>query len=81
YITEITRLCSKLKYLELSDCSISNEAIEEIASNCTNLKYLSLKECRRISNEVLKNLNSKIKIEHSDYSNDEFSNFDLLPLI
>ncbi|CAG8791044.1 24752_t:CDS:2, partial [Dentiscutata erythropus] len=80
-ITEITRSCSKLRHLELGDCSIGNEAIEEIAGNCTNLKYLSLKGCRRIRNEVLKNLNLKIKIEHPDYSDDEFSDSDLPPLI
>ncbi|CAG8814688.1 5260_t:CDS:2, partial [Dentiscutata erythropus] len=68
-------------HLELGDCSIGNEAIEEIASNYTNLKYLSLKGCRRISNEVLKNLNPKIKIEHPDYSDDEFSDSGLPPLI
>ncbi|CAG8660552.1 6871_t:CDS:2, partial [Dentiscutata erythropus] len=80
-ITEITRSCSKLRHLELGDCSIGNEAIEKIASNCTNLKYLSLKGCRRISNEVLKKLNPKIKIKHPDYSDDEFSDSDLPPLI
>nr|CAG8613682.1 1118_t:CDS:1 [Entrophospora candida] len=80
-ITEITHSCPKLRHLELGDCSIGNEAIEEIADNCTNLKYLSLKGCRRISNEVMKKLNSKIKIEHPDYSDDEFSDSDLPPLI
>ncbi|CAG8624785.1 14460_t:CDS:1 [Cetraspora pellucida] len=80
-ITEITRSCSKLKHLELGDCSIGNEAIEKIASNYTNLKYLSLKGCRRISNEVLKKLNSKIKIECSDYSDNEFSDSNLPLLI
>ncbi|CAG8556690.1 14610_t:CDS:2 [Cetraspora pellucida] len=80
-ITEITHSCSKLRHLELGDCSIGNEAIEKIASNCTNLKYLSLKECRRISNEVLKKLNPKIKIKRPDYSNDEFSDSDLPSLI
>ncbi|CAG8545058.1 4863_t:CDS:2 [Cetraspora pellucida] len=80
-ITEITCSCSKLRHLELGDCSISNEAIEKIASNCTNLEYLSLKRCRRISNEVLKKLNPKIKIERPDYSDDEFSDSDLPPLI
>ncbi|CAG8612583.1 8301_t:CDS:2, partial [Racocetra persica] len=68
-------------HLELGDCLIGNEAIEKIASNCTNLKYLSLKGCRRISNEVLKKLNPKIKIEHPDYSDDEFSDSDLSSLI
>ncbi|CAG8683454.1 7914_t:CDS:2 [Racocetra persica] len=81
YITEITHSCSKLRHLELGDCSIGNKAIEKIASNCTNLKYLSLKRCRRISNEVLKKLNLKIKIEHPDYSDNEFSDSDLPPLI
>ncbi|CAG8590120.1 1542_t:CDS:2, partial [Scutellospora calospora] len=68
-------------YLELGDCSISNEAIEKITSNYTNLKYLSLKRCRRISNKVLKKLNPKIKIECPDYSDDEFSDSDLPSLI
>ncbi|CAG8801792.1 6304_t:CDS:2, partial [Racocetra persica] len=68
-------------HLELGDCLIGNEAIEKIASNCTNLKYLSLKGCRRISNEVLKKLNPKIKIEHPDYSDVEFSDSDLPSLI
>ncbi|CAG8788300.1 8953_t:CDS:2, partial [Dentiscutata erythropus] len=81
YITEITCSCSKLRHFELGDCSIGNEAIEKIASNCTNLKYLSLKGCRRISNEVLKKLNPKIKIEHPDYSDDEFFDSDLPSLI
>src|SRR6266487_2352863 len=63
-ITEIARSCPKLRHLELGDCSISNKAIEEIARNCTNLKYLSLKGCKGISKEVMKNLNSKIKIEY-----------------
>ncbi|CAG8752434.1 17756_t:CDS:2, partial [Acaulospora morrowiae] len=45
--------CSKMKlrHLELGDCSIGNNAVEEIARNCTNLKYLSLKGCRRIGEE------------------------------
>jgi len=80
-ITEIARSCPKLRHLELGNCSIGNETIEEIARNCTNLKYLSLKGCRRISNEVIKKLNSKIKIEHPEYSDDEFSDSDLPPLI
>ena len=80
-ITEIARSCPKLRHLELGNCSIGNETIEEIARNCTNLKYLSLKGCRRISNEVMKKLNSKIKIEHPEYSDDEFSDSDLPPLI
>ena len=73
-ITEITRSCPKLRHLELGDCSISNKAIEEITRNCTNLKYLSLKGCKRISEEVIKKLNPKIKIEYPDYSNDKWSN-------
>ncbi|RHZ83006.1 hypothetical protein Glove_101g7 [Diversispora epigaea] len=80
-ITEITRSCSKLRHLELGNYSIGNEAIEKIADNCTNLKYLSLKGCKRISNEVLKKVNPKIKIERPNYSDDEFSDSDLPPLI
>nr|CAG8624726.1 2008_t:CDS:1 [Entrophospora candida] len=80
-IAEIVHSCPKLRHLELGYCSIDNKAVEEIARNCTNLKYLSLKGCRRISNEVMKKLNSKIKIEHPDYSDDEFSDSDLPPLI
>ncbi|CAG8820491.1 11337_t:CDS:1, partial [Dentiscutata erythropus] len=78
-ITEITRSCLKLRHLELGQRSIGNEAVEEIAHNCTNLKYLGLKGYKGISEEVMKKLNSKIKIEHSDYSDDEWS--DLPPLI
>ncbi|CAH1769871.1 2661_t:CDS:1, partial [Entrophospora sp. SA101] len=87
-ITEITRSCPKLKHLELGDCSINNKAVEEIARNCTNLKYLSLEGCNGISEEVMKKLNSKIsvskpsaKIKHPDYSDDEFSDSDLPPLV
>ncbi|CAG8438880.1 9104_t:CDS:2 [Cetraspora pellucida] len=78
-ITEIARSCSKLKHLEFGDCSISNKALEEIAHNCNNLKYLSLEGCKEISEEVIKKLNSKIKIKHPDYPDDEFSNSDLPP--
>ncbi|RHZ54558.1 hypothetical protein Glove_426g33 [Diversispora epigaea] len=85
-ITEIARSCQKLRHLELGDCSIGNKAVEEIARNCTNLKYLSLERCKGISEEVMKKLNPKIsvskplvKIEHPDYSDDEWS--DLPPLI
>ena len=70
--TEIVRSCPKLKHLELGDCSISNKAIEEIARNCTNLKYLSLERCKGISEEVMKKLNPKIKIEHPDFSDNEW---------
>ncbi|CAH1769830.1 12893_t:CDS:1 [Entrophospora sp. SA101] len=80
-ITEISRSCQKLSHLEFGDCSISNKAVEEIAHNCTNLKYLSLEGCNGISEEVMKKLDSKIKIEHPDYSDDEFSDSDLPPLI
>ena len=80
-ITEISRSCPKLRHLELDDCSISNKAVEEIARNCTNLKYLSLEGCKGISEEVIKKLNSKIKIKHPVYSDDEFSDSDLPPLI
>ena len=80
-ITEITRLCPKLRHLELGYCSIDSKAVEEISRNCTNLKYLSLEGCKGISEEVIKKLNSKIKIKHPDYSDDEFSNSDLPPLI
>ncbi|RHZ63150.1 hypothetical protein Glove_332g51 [Diversispora epigaea] len=80
-ITKITRFCPKLRYLELDDCLISNKTVNEITGNCINLKYLSLKECIRISNEVIKKLNPKIKIEYPDYSDDEFSDSDLSPLI
>ncbi|RHZ76346.1 hypothetical protein Glove_198g81 [Diversispora epigaea] len=80
-ITEIARFCPKLRHLELSDCSIGNKAVEGIARNCTSLEYLGLKGCKGISKEVLKNLNPKIKIEYPDYSNDEFSDSDLPPLI
>ncbi|CAG8754108.1 15495_t:CDS:2, partial [Racocetra fulgida] len=38
--------------------------VEEIACNYTNLKYLSLKGYKRISEEVMKKLNLKIKIEY-----------------
>jgi len=72
---------SKLRHLELGDCSISNKAVEEIARNCTNLEYLNLEGCNGISEEVMKKLNSKIKIEHPDYSDDEFSDSDLPPLV
>ncbi|CAG8626023.1 3603_t:CDS:2 [Funneliformis caledonium] len=37
--------------------------------------------CKGITEEVMKKLNSKIKIEHPDYSDDEFSDSDLPPLI
>ncbi|RHZ81638.1 hypothetical protein Glove_117g277 [Diversispora epigaea] len=80
-ITEITRSCSKLRHLELGNCSIGNKAVEEIVRNCNNLKYLSLEGCKGISEEVIKKLNSKIKIKHPDYSDDEFSDSDLPPLI
>ncbi|RHZ84700.1 hypothetical protein Glove_78g97 [Diversispora epigaea] len=80
-ITEIARSCPKLRHLELGDCSISNKAVEEIVRNCTNLKYLSLEGFRGISEEVMKKLNPKIKIEYPDYSDDEFSDSDLPPLI
>jgi len=60
---------------------INNKAVEEIAHNCTNLKYLSLEGCKGISKEVIKKLNSEIKIKHLDYSDDEFSDSDLPPLI
>ncbi|CAH1769198.1 9210_t:CDS:2, partial [Entrophospora sp. SA101] len=72
-ITEIARSCPKLRHLELGNCSIGNKAVEEIARNCTNLKYLGLKGCKGISEEVMKKLNPKIKIEHPDYSDDEWS--------
>ncbi|RHZ78045.1 hypothetical protein Glove_168g86 [Diversispora epigaea] len=85
-ITEIARSCQKLRHLEFGDCSIGNKAVEEITRNCTNLKYLSLERCKGISEEVMKKLNPKIsvskplvKIEHPDYSDDEWSN--LPPLI
>ncbi|CAG8466713.1 6512_t:CDS:2, partial [Scutellospora calospora] len=68
-------------HLEFGDYSIGNKAIKKIASNCTNLKYLSLKRCKRISNKVLKKLNSKIKIKRPDYSDNEFSDSDLPSLI
>ncbi|CAH1769797.1 5137_t:CDS:1, partial [Entrophospora sp. SA101] len=80
-ITEIARSCPELRHLELGNCSIGNKAVEEIARNCNNLKYLSLEGCNGISEEVMKKLNSKIKIEHPDYSNDEFSDSDLPPLV
>ncbi|RHZ74599.1 hypothetical protein Glove_220g7 [Diversispora epigaea] len=80
-ITEITRSCPKLRHLELGDCSIGNKAVEGIARNCTNLEYLSLDGCIGISEEVMKKLNPKIKIEYPDYSDDEFSDSDLPPLI
>ncbi|RHZ85707.1 hypothetical protein Glove_62g14 [Diversispora epigaea] len=80
-ITEIARSCPKLRHLELGDCSIGNKAVKEIACNCTNLKYLSLEGCEGISKEVMKKLNPKIKIEYPDYSDDEFSDSDLPPLI
>ncbi|CAG8692318.1 17848_t:CDS:1 [Cetraspora pellucida] len=67
-ITEIARSCPKLRHLELGGCSIGDEAVEEIARNCTNLKYLSLEGCKGISEEVMKKLNPKIKIEYPDYS-------------
>ncbi|CAG8559812.1 42295_t:CDS:2, partial [Gigaspora margarita] len=80
-ITEITRSCPKLKHLELGDCSISNKAVEKITQNCANLKYLSLKGCRRISKEVMKKFNPKIKIEYPDYSDDKWSSSNLpLPI-
>ncbi|CAG8655937.1 24044_t:CDS:1 [Dentiscutata erythropus] len=63
-ITEIARSCPKLRHLELGGCSIGDKAVEEIARNCTNLKYLSLKGCKGISEEVIKKLNLKIKIEY-----------------
>ncbi|CAG8781082.1 45940_t:CDS:2 [Gigaspora margarita] len=63
-ITEIARSCPKLRHLELGGCSIGDEAVEEIARNCTNLKYLSLGGCKGISEEVMKKLNPKIKIEY-----------------
>ena len=66
-ITEIARSCPKLKHLELGNCSISNKAVEEIASNCTNLEYLSLEGCKGISEEVMKKLNPKIKIEYPSF--------------
>ncbi|CAJ0837431.1 13632_t:CDS:2, partial [Entrophospora sp. SA101] len=75
-ITEITRSCPKLRHIELGDCSIGNKAVEEIAHNCTNLKYLSLKGCKGISKEVMKKLDPKIKIEHPDFSDNEWSNSD-----
>jgi hypothetical protein len=40
-----------------------------------------LEGCSGISEEVMKKLNSKIKIEHPDYSDDEFSDSDLPPLV
>ncbi|CAH1771251.1 15438_t:CDS:2, partial [Entrophospora sp. SA101] len=40
-----------------------------------------LKGCKGVSEEVMKKLNPKIKIEHPDYSDDEFSDSDLPPLI
>ncbi|CAG8578099.1 7670_t:CDS:1 [Dentiscutata heterogama] len=81
YITEITRSCPKLRHVELGDCSIGNKAVEEIARNYTNLKYLSLERCKGISEEAMKKLNPKIKIEYPDYSDDDFSVSDLPPLI
>src|SRR6185295_18577083 len=80
-ITEIARSCPKLRHLELGDCSIGNKAVKGIARNCTNLKYLGLEGCEGISKEVMKKLNPKIKIEYPDYSDDEFSDSDLPPLI
>ncbi|CAH1769450.1 4079_t:CDS:2 [Entrophospora sp. SA101] len=80
-ITEIMRSCQKLRSLELGNCSIGNETIEEIARNCTNLKYLSLEGCKGISEEVMKKLNPKIKIEYPDYSDEKWSDSDLpLPI-
>src|SRR6185369_2486247 len=76
-IAEITRSCQKLRHLELGDCSIGNNAIEKIAGNCTNLKYLSLEECKEISEEVIKKLNPKIKIEYPNYSDKKWSDSDL----
>ncbi|RHZ81853.1 hypothetical protein Glove_117g526 [Diversispora epigaea] len=80
-ITEIAYSCPKLRHFELGDCLISNKAVEEIVRNCTNLKYLSLEGCRGISEEVMKKLNPKIKIEYPDYSDNEFSDSDLPSLI
>jgi hypothetical protein len=40
-----------------------------------------LKGCKGITEEVMKKFNSKIKIEHPDYSDDEFSDSDLPPLV
>ncbi|CAH1770641.1 13254_t:CDS:2, partial [Entrophospora sp. SA101] len=37
--------------------------------------------CNGISEGVMKKLDSKIKIEHPDYSDDEFSDSDLPPLV
>ncbi|CAG8789116.1 37323_t:CDS:1, partial [Gigaspora margarita] len=80
-ITEITRSCPNIRHLELGNCSISNKAVKEIAHNCTNLKYLSLKGCKEISEEVMKKLNPKIKIEYPDYSDEKWPNSDLpLPI-
>src|SRR5205823_11980450 len=76
-ITEIACSCPELRHLELGDCSISNKAVEEIAHNCTNLKYLSLKVCKGISEEVMKKLNPKIKIEYPNYSDKKWSDSDL----
>ncbi|RHZ76187.1 hypothetical protein Glove_202g99 [Diversispora epigaea] len=70
-ITEIARSCQKLRHLELRDCSINNKTVKEIVHNCTNLEYLGLKGCKGINEEVMKKLNPKIKIEHSDYSDDK----------
>ncbi|CAH1770730.1 14439_t:CDS:2, partial [Entrophospora sp. SA101] len=80
-ITEITHSCPKLRHLELGYCSIDNKAVEEISRNCTNLKYLSLKGCKGVSEEVMKKLNSKIKIEYPNYSDGKWSDSDLpLPI-
>ncbi|RHZ48559.1 hypothetical protein Glove_546g9 [Diversispora epigaea] len=49
--------------------------------NYTNLKYFSLEGCKGIGEKVIKKLNSKIKIKHPNYSDDEFSDSDLPPLI
>ncbi|CAG8791652.1 20977_t:CDS:2 [Cetraspora pellucida] len=85
-IIEIARFSPKLQHLSLNSyICLTNQCITEITHSCSNLDILSLViarlRCRRISNKVLKKLNLKIKIERPDYSDDEFLDSDLPPLI